>query len=1001
MKKSLIKYFIGLLPLLAFISCSEEIEEINNALYPDGVTVNISLPEDIVAFLSRANEDADRSDISIKNLFIAQYNGNNLIGEIEEITDNSGITLDENGNYSFSFIFDTQTTTAEFIANLTDTNLDISALSSPTNKKRAWEIATSNRTLWGSASINPSGKSVNVNLIRNFAKLNVESDAEGFEILDFNLYGQNENATIAPNASTTYSEGLTLPESPSYKSKTTTQNGLDDEETLYMFETPSSQEMFVILHAKFNNSEYYYKAAFASRSYKGNTDQTPANDEFPDEIVGNYSYSYLPVKRNHRYILKIDYVRAEGFGSITEAIASKPDNRLTAEIVDVNTEILDIIACRDYALGVSSSNINVKGEATSCTFDIVHNFKKNDGSYPVPDVTKTEGNWITAFSVGTGSACTNIMEGTVNNDGSTQLKGNTGMKYTVTLTFPQNTDDENYRTATFLIKVGDLSRKITIKQEERDYLRGEDRPVILSLPSSTGVYSTVTTDYFAWIDQRNRETTGEFCYGVREVDNRGVKRTDGLIFPPVNMYNGYSVKYLIKKKTGDSVTAPSGFSSSTESFDGEDYWAITQSSPSTEIGISNFRKLVISNGSTVINYVIYTTGFFHQLTSDMVAIQGGSSVKTGWYYYEFVMKSNTKNTNYTQYILDRNLGAENNNPYISTYIGYHNYSNAVGAYFQVATSRSAALTSEGTTSQYWNFRKQSTGTIITALDINKGTTGKFHIPSKRDLDNFNVILSRPSSGVTGNASYVASIGNLTTSLVKDNKIYIPHAGYYEGSMQKMTTRANIWTGTIYSEPQGYHPNYNTYNNINYGFWYYFLDSQPVSGKTNVFGQMRCNDATQSNFSDAAVYRYMPVRLVWGTPDDRNEESKNSQYDDDENYFHNGNTVSITWGNNYDNGKYWYRYIYVWYTPEGGNKVEPFGGFPGEGNNTDGKQSYTKTITISGNVSSIGIIVCDGSGTDEMKYIITPSSISNEGGKNADGTKAKISGTHPTFNVNLW
>lgn len=998
-----LKSFALFLPLIGLFSCAEDLDDFNiNSDSTEGVIVSISLPEDIVSFLSRGTDD-DISDISIKNLYVVQYSGDTFL-QLNEVNPGDNIVLDSNGNYTFPFVFHSSTNNAEFIANMNDIELDLSALSAGTNSKRAWEIATSNFTLWGKANITSSSNNMDVQMKRNYAKLNVESEADGFEIIDFNLYGQATSGTIAPNSSTTHSDGITLPSPVNYLDKTTSQSSdIAAGGTQYMFETPSSQEMFVILKAKYNGKEYYYKASFAKRKYKDNTDKSPSDSNYPDEIVGNYSYEYQPVVRNHRYVLKIDYVHAEGFEKKDDAIEASPDNRLTVELVDQNTEILDIIACRDYALGVSASQLSAKGEADTHTFYVVHNFKLGP-TYPEPSIkiSYPEGTtqWLTSATVDleNKAVCEALFEtdGSATGEPTASTNSKTAYKYPVVLTFPQNTDDENSRTVEIIVSVGDLSRTVTFTQEARDYLRGEDRKVLLWIPTnSTDVYdSPVTVDYFAWIDQRNRESGGDFCYGVRKEDNRGKNRTDGLIFPPVNIYNGNSVKYYIPQLDGDTYTTPEDFTVTPNiDYGGKTYYELKQTSPSTELGISNNRKFTIKNESATINYTIYTTGFFHQLTSDQASIQCNSiDPKTGWFYYEFVKKGEL-------YILDRNIGAESNQPYISTYIGYYNYSGAIGAYFQVATKR-ASSTNDDTSAEFWNYRIQSDGTIIDDLKMGFGSDNKFHIPTKGDLATLTVTLGKPATGVTGNASYVATISNLTTSLVKDSRVFIPHGGYYEGNSLRLPTRADLWTSTLYSEPQGYHPNYNTYKNTNYGYWYYYLDAQPVPEKTNVFSQIRCTDSTSSDFSaDATIYRYMPIRLVWG--DAVNGDGTST----DENYFKSDTSIEVKWGNNYftNNTTYWYRKIYVSYTTASGTKVEPFGTFDAEDNvasTGDGKTKVSKTFTLTAKTDLITIIVHDGQNSDEMRYEFTPGSIQYKSGTHA-GKKPQYSGSDPSYVVDLW
>lgn len=1000
-----IKSLIWVAPFLGLLSCSEELEDFkiqgNNG---EGVLIELTVPEDIVTVLSRADENKDVSDIEINSLSVIQYNNSASCIKAETL-DDTNISLDSNGKYSFQYIFESNTTKAEFIVNIE--SYDLQRIRS--NQATALSISTTEKVLWGSANIGAVGSQVSVSLTRNYAKLNMENDAEDFEIVSYNIYGTATSGTIAPNG-----DKLTTPSGVYYGDKTEALSGIAFDKTILpIFETPASETPFIIIEGKYKNTTYYYKVAFAERIYKDNSNKgaSPSNDSYPDEIVGNYTYNYKDILRNHRYIVKIDYVRAEGWSNIKDALKAEPDNRITANITDVNTDIRDIIACRDYALGVSGSQLSAKGSESSFTFSIVHNYKNSTNSYPKPSVSISTNTWIKSYTVGNGVSCTDIFKGDVDSDGSYTSQTNTGYKYNVNLTFDLNADDQNSRSVEILVKVGDLSRTITFTQEARDYLRDNtNRNVILWVPSTSGSYPTspTTPDYFAWIDQSNRDLGGPFCYGVRPQDNRGAIRTNGLIFPPVNVYGGTSIRYYIQgKETDEFVEKPDGFTVSEDltTYGSKNYWVLTQSNPTSESGLSVDKKLVIKDGDVEITYIIYNVGFFHELTASMASIQGGSGAKSGWYYYEFVKKNNL-------YVLDRNIGAENNQPYISTYLGYYNNSGAIGGYFQVADAR-ASKTNDDISAKFWLYRNQSDKTIITTLGL--GTTNnsssQFHIPTWGDMRSLNVSLSRPTTGVSGNASYVAAIRNVE-GFIKDERIYIPHGGYYEGEVQKLPTRANIWTGTLYSESQGYHPNYasDKFPNTNYGFWYYYLDAQPVSGKTNIYNQIRCTDATKDDFSDASFYRYMPVRLVWGTANNDPVEDNSDDDDDDgnnnEDYFMNGNTITVNWTNNWWMGSThsWYHYIYVYYTPKGGTKQEPLGGYynsPAGGDiNSEHGNTYTFNVNYD-NVETIHIIVHNGQGNDEMKFDITTSSIKYISGSGAPSGNANISNNGTNYKVKLF
>lgn len=799
--------------LFALTSCSEDLDVKPVVAEEDYVTLSLQIPDfQIEEIGSRAGDNPTISNVA---LYAYSLNGS------------APLTVNLSGN-QVTFKKVEGATRYDFVANYT-----------PAGNTAPSSIFTNDPTkdyLWGTVPASSIPGNPNVPMLRHNAMVVVENSATGFTYSGFNVFGTASEGSLAPADANVTSGTVTAPtikNGEAYGFNMTGTNPKNEFVTtgVQIFESAAGKGK-IIIEGTYNGVKGYYPLAFATRSGSGNS-----------EIPGAYNYTTIPVLRNHKYSVKIEYVRAEGWATPAQAYAAEPDNRLTALITDENIGISDIIASRDYALGVTASEISINGALTSFTFDAVTNY---DSGNTAPTAT-LQGNsaWVTKVEVNATGASTNTQISSGNNGGN-------GKTYPVVLTLQANTGTEA-RTAVIVVKAGELKREVTIIQDPQDFIRDPNRKVSLFIPKIQS--AAVTTDYFTWIDQKG----SDYCFGVRPEDNQGAIRNMGLIFPPVPLYGSNDeMYYSIQKVSGDQNPTVTGDFKVVES---NDQWKITQTNYSP--GISNNGKLTIQNGDNTVVYVLYTTGFFHKLDQTMISNYTINDVnvldypvKEGWYYYEMMMKDR-------QYVLDRNIGATTNAPYISSYIGYRDNLAAKGAYFKVATQR-APSTNDGANEKFWQKRNQSTTTVISGLGLNYANgTSNLHIPTKGDLAALNVTLNRPSSITTGNSSYVASISG--TGLVKDSRVYIPHTGYYEGSDIKLSTRANLWTSTLYSEPQGFHPNYNTYKNNNYGFWYYYLDAQPKANYTNVFNQIRCNDATQTNFSDANVTRFMPIRLVWGEP----------------------------------------------------------------------------------------------------------------------------------------
>ena len=387
------------------------------------------------------------------------------------------------------------------------------------------EIDTNNPICWGSVSLETLlNGTPTVDLLRPYAKVTLKVDATvtDFPEKDAGLIINHAAAksAIAPAGYTEPTDALA--ETTEFSS---TDFGDGTSREVVVTET-SAGKAFVIIKAKYNNVEGYYKVGL----YK-DADKT----------------SQYALLRNHNYTITVTKVNDYGFSTKEEAIKAQPENRIEAQIVDDNPAITKMIACKDYELGVSDK-VYVDAEATSANVTLVTTLQEatsSDGSFYT---VTPEDSWI---HINPTVVETNTNDGT---NHSTQ-----GKKYVLTFTIDKNDNQEESRTGTITVSSGDLTLTAQIIQKGYDFKRDDQRPVTLWDGSNE-----LTNDYFTWLDKVQGITPKEMHDGDVEV-----VRNEGLHFSPVN--NTYS--YLIKKLDGDSYeNSDTRF---TVEDNGSGYWKVT------------------------------------------------------------------------------------------------------------------------------------------------------------------------------------------------------------------------------------------------------------------------------------------------------------------------------------------------------------------------------------------------------------------------------------------
>lgn len=757
--------------LLCLVSCKDAMETIGlggDEIPAEGVTLNIELPN----FSEKKINTRAGADESISNVTAVFYGESNTYKGMANVNIES---KDTDGTYQATISnIPSGTKMVHLVTNINDLTEEEAK-----NLQAVYrEIDTNNPICWGSVSLEKLlNGTQTVDLLRPYAKVTLKVDATvtDFPEKDAGLVINHAAAksAIAPAGYTEPTDALA--ETTKFSS---TDFGDGTSREVVVTET-SAGKAFVIIKAKYKNVEGYYKVGL----YK-DADKT----------------SQYALLRNHNYTITVTKVNDYGFSTKEEAIKAQPENRIEAQIVDDNPAITKMIACKDYELGVSDK-VYVDAEATSAIVTVVTTLEEatsSDGSFYT---VTPEDSWIHSNPT---AVETNTNDGT---NHSTQ-----GKKYVLTFTLDKNDAQEESRTGKITVKSGDLMLTAQIIQKSKDFKRDVGRPVTLldgSIP--------LTTDYFKWLDEVQGITPEEMYDG-----NVAVVRNEGLHFSPVN--NTYS--YLIKKLEGDS------FENSDTRFTVEDngsgYWKVTlKNSNDNSLWKSSFN--IKHTARVKITYDVYHTGIFHKIsnTDNQMAEDGETSkLVKGWFYYEVVKVKGNSGKIYL--MLDRNLGASNNGPYIRETKALEGNEKAIGGYFYIATGKTNNLSSTLSPSGY------EIPEMKVFEDLINGSNPTIQVV--------------PETTLSGETYSRAEIKTVDSQL---SRIYLPYGGYLENEVLRNPIHVDLWTQTPLSGTQGF-----ATTSPDYGFWYKYFD---IYNKNLNFSNVRF--VSGSDGKNTGRYKAMPLRLI--------------------------------------------------------------------------------------------------------------------------------------------
>ena len=796
------KLTIWLFMLLSVVStaCSDIIDIVGGGtqdLPSDGVVLTLKLPnftKNTVA--TRATEQQQ-----IKSLCVLCYDaGDNYLG----MSDISGADIKPNddGKYKVKVKVMEGTATLHVVANAEITKSDAKDDNGKINlynAVRRTDIDLNAPVCWGSITVTDllSGKT-SLTLVRQFAKASVTKDASltNFEITGFKIVNTALLGTIATRS---FSEvALSSVACTAKPDNFATATG---EQPFY--ETPADKACMIIKAKYYNGPETYYKVAFQTKNSDG-------------------TFTPMALLRNHHYQVKVTAVNHAGYSSADEAEANPPENRLSVVVVDDNPPIVDMIACKDYELGVCGKQ-TVDGNVLKATVTFVTT--KPDFKYNV----KSNADWITGYTE----------KESVVLPTSAGHPSPTGRQYTIELSLTENFESAAH-TGTVTITSGDLSLDVEITQLGYDFRHDDKRKV--QIRGLAGLSSDDEADYFLWMDTSLK--------GISPEENQGRVRNDGLHF----FVGNNTVYYLIAKLQGDELTcndtrvkvdkeSVSGFykvmlaNNSDESYNENNYNRWISNEAFTIITITNARTKI------KVTYPVYHVGLFAQLTTDY---QLGKSKASGWRYYEMVdveakvTKKDGTIEDKIYHMLDRNLGATNNGYYSPSTTALKDNIGAIGGYFKIseADNSNSAKTDDH---------------VVNALAIgNFKVCDNMCLQGLIDNNNLAIVEEKTHYGEKYNCLRIN-----TEDMDRDiPQIFIPMSGYYEGkndedAVYKDSYHANLWTSSRLSDYQGF-----SEKSPEYGFWYLYLDA---FGKSLNMSNYRF--VSGSSGKNTKRYRAMPVRLV--------------------------------------------------------------------------------------------------------------------------------------------
>ena len=790
--------WIGL--LLSLVSCKDTMEAIGlggDEIPAEGVVLNINLPNFSEKQLG-TRADATETE-SIKKLTLLYYDSSSTYLSKEDCTNQLTETNKlSNGSYNIKVNTPKEASYIQVVANADVSDEEASDLQD-IGKAAERTPSLTEPVCWGSIKVTDllTPETAKISLLRSNAKITLKV-AEGIKSI---FPEESAGLIINKTAKKTAIAPAGYQEPTDNGLATTTEFcseniGSGSSRVVVVNETSIGQAN-IIIKAIYNNVEGYYKVGLYNNADNANNADKSSQ------------YALL---RNHNYTITVNKVNDYGFKTLDEAIKAQPENRIEAEVVDDNPVITNMIACKDYELGVCDDQ-SVKATVTEATITLVTTLSSAtsaDGKLYGVEIN-SEGSWIN-------KRYTEESETATPESGS---QSSSGKKYLLKFKLDPNIH-ETPRTGTVTISSGDLKLDVKITQGGFDFMRDDPNRKVIMYNNDSKYQQE---DYFAWLDK---------VKGIKPEQMQGVLRNNGLHFTVGK--NAYS--YKIPKKTGDKL--PGDVQTYTDghftvSADG-DYWKVTLNDDRDNNYDLWKGTFTITNANEInITYTVYHTGIFHEITDDMankyeLAEGGDDNLKVKGMFYYGVVK--VKGKDHTYIMLDRNLGATDNSPYVPDINEFKNNKGAIGGYFKISEDK--------------NQSDPKHGNLSSTL-----SPDGFKIPDRfvfEDLMAQGTLKIEKCHTALGESYYRTSMETIDSEL---KTIYLPYGGYLEGISHKNPVHVMLWTKSLLSGTQGF-----SEDSPEFGYWYNYFD---VYNDKKGISNIRFVSGSNGNIT----YRYkaMPLRLV--------------------------------------------------------------------------------------------------------------------------------------------
>lgn len=786
--------WIGL--LLSLVSCKDAMETIGlggDEIPAEGVVLNINLPNFSEKQLG-TRADATETE-SINKLTLLYYDSSNEYLNKEDCTNQlTDANKQSNGSYRIKANTPKEASYIQVVANADVSDEEASDLQDIS--KAADRIPSLTEPVcWGSIKITDllTPETAKISLLRSNAKITLKVADDIKSIFPEESAGLiiNNTAKKTAIAPADYKEPTDAGLATTTEfSSTNVGDGLS--RVVAVNETSIGQAN-IIIQAKYKNEVGFYKVGLYNKDKSS-------------------EYALL---RNHNYTITVTKVNDYGFKTLDEAIKAKPENRIEAEIKDDNPAITRMIACKDYELGVCDDQ-PVKATATEATITFVTTLSSatsaDDKLYGIE--INSEDSWIKS------NPQTSELEI------SETKTSSSGKKYVLTFTLEPNIH-ETPRPGTVTISSGDLKLDVKITQAGYDFMRDDPERKVSMYKDNNVLFQK---DYFNWLDK---------VKGIKPEQMQGVLRNNGLHFTVGKNAYSYKIpkkpedKLTVDNRTGDVLTDDKGHF--TVSADG-DYWKVTLKDDRDNNYDLWKGTFTIKNKDNInITYTVYHTGIFHEITDDMannyeLAEGGDDNLKVKGMFYYGVVK--VKGKDHTYIMLDRNLGATDNSPYVPDINEFKNNKGAIGGYFKISEDK--------------NQSDVKHGNLSSAL-----SPDGFKIPDRfvfEDLMAQGTLKIEKCHTALGESYYRTSMETIDSEL---KTIYLPYGGYLEGISHKNPVHVILWTKSLLSGTQGFGE-----DSPEFGYWYNYFDVyNDKKGISNI------RFVSGSNGNNTGRYKAMPLRLI--------------------------------------------------------------------------------------------------------------------------------------------